>query len=54
MQMRVAMGVCGGATVVTGERNEVKEGHGLWEDVPYPQCPPVFVYTLRWVLGCAR
>lgn len=53
MQMRLPWGLWW-RNRGNGERNEVKEGHGLQEDVLYPQCPLVFVYTLRWVVGCAR
>lgn len=54
MQMGCCHGVCGGETVVTGRGMRLKRAMGSEEDVPYPQCPLVFVYTLRWVLGCAR
>jgi len=47
-------GVCGGETVVTGRGMRLKRAGGLLEDVLYPQCPLVFVYTLRWFVACCE
>lgn len=45
---------CGGETVVTGRGMRLKRAMGSGRTCSTHNAPLVFVYTLRWAVGCAR